>query len=335
MAVAKRLLESRREWISRVLSTESVDYCLIRHKVTGEEWLVFTESRPGSHSPDLGGHRLSAGPEIGRMVVEEKRLKDCEIEFYTYDPKPKLSGVIHDGTGKELRDKIYGLESSHKLPRYKGKHLFTDPHGRRWFMFTDTTPSRHNMTRDPVLFKLTCERGIENYGGQGWMSMEHIHLYKGTWHFENLDNPPVLLDETARMNLAGTIQISEQHAKLYTIEETCDRDTATFTVKGQKDGYACDIKHYKLTLHLKGLCKETQALDIADIIHMICRIEFNQQEVVFRESELRIEYDERGPMFASSVRSNCGARYYNTMSTSKQNWSYVSVTRAALSRNFA
>lgn len=335
MAVGKRFLESHVEFVSRVLKSESVDYCIITDKESGEETLVFTYLTPGnSRKLELGGHQLDKGPEIGRWVITEDTLKASKIEFFTFDPQPKLMGVKSTPLDRELHKQIASLKDV-GISRYKGKHIFTDPLGRRWFMFDGTVPYRCDNLHDPVLFKLTCEKGIENYGGQGWMSMEHIQLYKGTWHFENADKPAILLDAVTITNQLGTMPVEDEVKKLYTIEETCDHSLATFSIALKTDGYARDVKYYKVTLHLKGLCNETQALDIAPIIKKIYEAEFRDLETIFNEGNLRIEYNEHTAMFANVVRQNVGRRYYNSMRTSELNWNRVSVRCATLSRQFA
>lgn len=334
MAVAKRLFEKRSEQILRVLSTESVDYCLATLKTDPKEkLLIFAELRSNrSDAYDLGAHPLNSGPSIGRIRVTDDWLKHYDVTFHTYDSKPKLSGVLADTSGQEIRDGVAKL-TSRDIPRFKGKHLFTDPLGRKWFMIPDSVPTECDL-RDVLHFKMLCERGIRNFGGQAWFVLDHIHLYEGTWHFEHADQPAVPTEDVSGMNFLGTNHVDPSLKKMYTLEETDDPDLATVSILVKGTDLVDSVRRFKLTLHVKDLCEKGNVMDLAKLLRPILQSEFYNTQLIFNEDNLRIEHDSRGAAFALSVSRNHGDRYYNTMSTDQINWGFVTVRNPRFDRTF-
>lgn len=336
MAINKRIFENLYDWVKRVLETESVDYCHVSD-IDGDEYIVFLD-KLGNDGVRLGAHELGKGPQIGREVVDNNWLRCKAITFYTYDPQPKLSGVKSDlsPTGKDIREKVHAIQSDKLACHQRGIHLFTDPQGRKWFLFGGSSPDLGYPRNLYSYFKLTCEKGIENYGGQGWMLWEHCHLYHGTWHFENLDTKPVPLDPEAEVTHDGKGIVSKELAARYTLTE-CDGsdDHRVLTIRtGTQDGVG-ELKHYQLTLMLDGLCKSNECVDLKYLIRRICDTEFPSREIVLREHSLVLDFGVHGRIWASTAKSKYGNRYYNSMHTSKPNWDRVEIRGAALPRTFA
>jgi hypothetical protein len=329
MGIGKRLFEKPKEWLTRVMTGESVDYAIGTDKESGEELLYFTENY--GRQLEVGAHSLDDGPQIGRYIPDDETIRNTDFQFFSLKPSV-LSGVINAPAPRNgIVDQQATLAPlADALGQFKGRHVFTDPRGRRWFMFHDTF-GNFDRGQSPII-KLTCEKGIENYGGQGHMMAKLAHLYKGTWHFGDDLGAVTLLDKERIMSHSGERIVPEDLVNLYGIEETDAKSVAGISVLYPAKGLAATVKHFRLTLRLHEVSKGNEVVDIKPLLNRIVATEWPNNRVVIHEDRIKFQLHTE-EMYTLDLRQRYGFNYYNSL-TEEKNQHYT-LKNPTLHRSFA
>lgn len=315
MGLSKRWLESKIEWLNRVMNLHNVDFAIATEKgnpispTPKQKWVVFIEKYSHNRDKSIGMHRIGKGPEIGRCIPNTNDdIDKHDWVFHTRDQAAakRIKGLVYSPDVMTEQLMFNELQPCvDKLKRHEGIHIYTTDAGEKWYATSDCG------VNDQI--RMRTKGSAASVSRYGWFYKNVMDQYGGEWllHRLSLSSKEVIDYSVESSTLTGEI-VPKALKKHYRLEETKGDSSITVLTPEEFTGLYRK-KNYELLLDLRGVAEEGTVLDINDLLTTIVMKEFPGAYPNVNLDKLLFLIHGGEPLAGKSMLVWHGRKYYCTI----------------------
>lgn len=313
MGIGRRLLESKLSWLTRVMKMHDVDFGLATD-IDDNKWVMFMEDG----NDRVCFHRISGGPEIGRMhLTTNQEVDHYTYQFCTRNKNTHIRGLVYKADTDILRQRLASKSYVFTLLKPEtGVHLYTGPDGTKWYGCSD-------ISWDETIRLVTKEElGINQK--RGWFSMSVLDQYEGKWFVDNLDTTREQVILSLKHATLANIVAPKTMKERVTLEHKTTTGNSAVTVLWSAGEGRSAKKEYNLTINLIDVIEEYQVLDIHWLLKQMVKDLFDGRQARINLDQIDFIIDHK-LVKGKELRKHYGNTYYCSNSNNPSNDGYLEI----------